>query len=89
MQYALQVQKLSTHLGAETFKQPRTTASKTDGSSTICAPVTPILAQKLLMASGGKPLRLKAVRVKSLGSSQSLHILASMSLPIFLFETTA
>ncbi len=30
-------------------------------------------AQKLLMASGGKPLLRSAVKVKSLGSSQSLH----------------
>ena len=39
-----------------------------------CAPVTPILAQKLLTASGGNPLRLRAVKVKSRGSSQSRQI---------------
>lgn len=31
-------------------------------------------AQKLLIASGGKPLLLSAVKVKSRGSSQSLQI---------------
>ena len=41
---------------------------------TICAPVKPIRAQKLLMASGGKPRRLRAVKVKSRGSSQSAQI---------------
>ena len=39
-----------------------------------CAPVTPILAQKLFTASGGNPLRLKAVKVNSRGSSQSRQI---------------
>lgn len=36
-------------------------------------PTAPTRAQKLLMASGGKPRRRRAVRVKSRGSSQSLR----------------
>lgn len=36
-------------------------------------PVVPTRAQKLLMASGGKPRRRRAVSVKSRGSSQSLR----------------
>ena len=56
---------------------------------TICAPVKPIRAQKLLMASGGKPRRLRAVKVKSRGSSQSAQIPLVINFPIFRFETTA
>ena len=52
------------------------------------APVTPIFAQKLLMASAGNPLLLRAARVNSLGSSQSAQIPEVMSLPIFLLLTT-
>ena len=60
-------QNKQTNLGAVKFRQLLTTASKAEGSKTIWAPVTPILAQKLLIASGGKPLLLNAVNVNNLG----------------------
>ena len=41
------------------------------------APVTPIRAQKLFMASAGNPRRLRADSVKRRGSSQSLQIPAN------------
>jgi len=56
---------------------------------TICMPHTlPTLPQNLWIASGGKPLRRRAVRVKSRGSSQSFTIPLEMSFWIFRLETT-
>ena len=53
-----------------------------DGSTTIWAPVRPSLATKALMASGGKPRRRRAGRVKRRGSSQSAQMPSEISLPI-------
>ena len=64
------------HLVAVLLSSSLTQASRRSGCSTVWAMVTPTLAQNLLMASGGKPLRLSADRVYSRGSSQSLQRMA-------------
>ena len=61
------------YLGALILSTSLTQASSILGSITVWAIVTPTLAQNRLIASGGKPLRLRAVSVNRRGSSQSLE----------------
>jgi len=65
------IQIKSRYLGAETLRMSLTAASIAWGSTALWAPVTPIRAQNILIASAGKPRRRKAVSVKRRGSSQS------------------
>ena len=74
--------------GAVTFSVSLTTASSICGSTTAWAPVRPMRAQKLLMASAGKPRRRRAVSVNSRGSSQSSTMASEISLAILRLETT-
>uniref|UniRef100_A0A336M1I9 CSON008495 protein n=1 Tax=Culicoides sonorensis TaxID=179676 RepID=A0A336M1I9_CULSO len=60
--------------GAVTLRTSRTEASNIDGSTVACAPVTPTKAQKLLIASDGKPRRRNAVnRIKFSSTGRSRH----------------